>query len=273
VWPDSWWSAPPGDAFAARHCRIALAHGAWSEPTCRTRHLFVSDETVVLPLTVGRVAVRSTLGRPIPCGGLAPKASRGTPSSSSPPSVNGLPCGVRWLPSRCRCSWTSGRSPRPDGAARPVRPGHVNSVVYSYRSPYLLSLGVLTTSQCARFRGRRGGRRRPRRIRCHSFFRRCRCRSTAYTQGPTLDGRPKPKTTWRRSTDTVPRPHRSGCRPRGPGLPTPAERRHAVHHSGSSPYPTAPLPIALIRRNPSAGPEPGPRVRRRREPTLGRARS
>lgn len=271
MWPDSWWSAPPGDAFAARHCRIALAHGAWSEPTCRTRHLFVSDETVVLPLTVGRGAVRSTSGRPIPCGGLAPKASRGTPSSSSPPSVNGLPCGVRWLPSRCRCSWTSGRSPRPDGAARPVRPGHVNSVVYSYRSPYLLSLGVLTTSQCARFRGRRGGRRRPRRIRCHSFFRRCRCRSTAYTHGPALDGRPKPKTTWRRST--VPRPHRSGCRPRGPGLPTPAERRHAVHHSGSSPYPTAPLPIALTRRNPSAGPEPGPRVRRRREPTLGRARS
>lgn len=156
MWPDSWWSAPPGDACGARHRRVALAHGAWSEPTCRTRHLLVSVESAVLPVTVGRGAVRSTSDRPIPCGGLAPKASRGTPSSSSPPSVNGLPCGVRWLPSRCRCSWTSGRSPHPDGAARPPRPGPVNSVVYSYRSPYLLSLGVLTTSQCARFSWKEG---------------------------------------------------------------------------------------------------------------------
>lgn len=156
MWPDSWWSAPPGDAFGARHRRVVLAHGAWSEPTCRTRHLFVSVESAVLPVTVGRVAVRSTSGRPFPCGGLAPKASRGTPSSSSPPSVDGLPCGVRWLPSRRRCSWNSGRSPRPDGAARPTRPGPVNSVVYSYRSPCLLSLGVLATSQCARFSWKEG---------------------------------------------------------------------------------------------------------------------
>lgn len=147
-----WWSAPPADALGARHRGVSRAHGAWSEPTCRTRHLFVSVETAVLPVTVGRAAVRATSGRAFPCGGLAPKVSGGTASTLSPSSVNELPCGVRWLPSRCRCPWISGRSPRPDGAARPARPGRVNSVVYSYRSPCLLSLSVLATSQCARFR-------------------------------------------------------------------------------------------------------------------------
>ena len=64
-----------------------------------------------------------------------------------------------------------------------------------------------------------------------------------------------------------------GGSPRRRGTYGVAGRRDAVHPLQLEPVPGRRLPITQARRNPSVGPELGPRVRRRQEPTPGRARS